>query len=68
MIPTVCPAPTTHTGHCHDTRYDNRGDCHGHTHTYTLTDYILDGRPGEQMQMCGSHGRQASRKGEVKRV
>lgn len=65
---TVCPDPTVHEPHCNDTRYDDRGDCDGNVHQYTATDYILGARPGEQVQMCGSHGRQASRKGEAKHV
>lgn len=65
---TVCPDPTAHELDCVDTRYDDRGDCHGHIHQYTATEYVLGARPGEPVQMCGSPGRQAGRKGEVKRI
>ncbi|MER7166761.1 hypothetical protein ABT336_11955 [Micromonospora sp. NPDC000207] len=68
MITTACPDLTAHPHYCHDTRYDDRGDCDGNTAPYLATSYVLGARPGEQIQMCGSHGRQASRKGEVKRA
>lgn len=64
----TCPNPTAHEPACNDTRYDDRGDCNGSVHQYEATGYILGARPGEQVQMCGSHGRQATRKGEAKRL
>ena len=59
--------PAAHEPTCNDTRYDDRGDCHGHIHPYAATDYVLGARPGDRVQMCSSHGRQAGRKGEVTR-
>lgn len=64
----TCPDPTVHEPDCNDTRYDDRGDCNGNVRQYEVTAYILGARPEERVQMCGSHGRQAVRKGEAKRV
>ncbi|MFF0822444.1 hypothetical protein ACFYUR_18945 [Micromonospora haikouensis] len=68
MTTITCPDPTAHQPACNDTRYDDRGDCDGNTHQYTATDYVLGARPGEQVQMCAAHGRQAVREKEVRRV